>query len=188
MPTEMDMLPDYTVLPQNTNTSKQARIERACLLSATICAEIILTTWPRRDEDCTLSSPGAQLGKFIVCQSSMPINAKYVNGQKTRKTNRSLSKFTYHRSVRIVGNNFMVEIFQYRRFRLYMSQLGQSRVSWATRLVDPLPRITTHGILRKFQHHLVVNCDITYMATLSAQIILQVGSFVVQKGIFRYSQ
>ena len=66
--------------------------------------------------------------------------------------------------------------------------LGESRVSWATGFVVPPPRISTHGILRKFQHHLVINSDITYMATLSAQIIFQVGSFVVQKCIFRYSQ
>ena len=61
--------------------------------------------------------------------------------------------------------------------------VGESRVSWATGLVDPPPRISTHGILRKFEHHLVIKCDIIYMATLWAQIILQVGSFVVQKCI-----
>ena len=65
---------------------------------------------------------------------------------------------------------------------------GESRASWATGLVDPPPRISTHVILMKVQHHLVINCVITYMATLLAQIILQVGSFVVQKCIFRYSQ
>ena len=44
--------------------------------------------------------------------------------------------------------------------------VGESRVSGATGLVNATLRISTHGILRKFQHHLVINCDITYMATL----------------------
>ena len=34
----------------------------------------------------------------------------------------------------------------------------------------------------------MINCDIIYMATLWAQIILQVESFVVHKCIFRCSE
>ena len=74
------------------------------------------------------------------------------------------------------------------KLKLPFQPVGESRVSWATGLVDPPPRISTHGILRKFQHHLVIQSDIIYMATLWAQINLQVWSFVVQKCIFRCSQ
>ena len=82
--------------------------------------------------------------------------------------------------------HFQSHVLLYMYVLIYFGcQIGGSRASWASGLVVPPSRISTHRILKKFQHHLAIYCAITDMATLWAHIILQVGSFAVQKCIFR---